>query len=587
MRDLVYGLRRLRKSPVFTLTAVASLGLGIGAAVTMFSAFRSVFLRPLPYGKADQIVQIEKHGRRSDVSGTTLADLEFLRRHARSIESAAWSSGFESVTLSRVAEPVNLWVRGVSSELFPLLRSKPLLGRTLAESDFRPDAPPAVVLSYDTWRKYFHGDPQIIGRQIFLSEQFPKAAEGAHSVVGVMPRGFYFPQVEIAAWLPNRTPITDPLRVGVNMVARLRPESSIEQARSEVNRLVPALEHGYPQSERGWTLSVDRFGAGAVAEYRGAFALLLAAAGFLVLIACLNVASLLLARASARATEFAIRGALGATRGRLIGQVLTESVALATLGGGLGVGLAYAGNHLLLWLLPAYLGIPRLEETRLDVAVLGFSVLLTSLVGLLFGLAPAFTLSKNRLAGVDREGRSGGANSWWHSGLLIGEIGISLILLAGAVLMIRSFVRLASVNPGFRTAHVLTASVPPGHTAGLSRTQLVERYSEILNAARNVPGVEQAALTSALPMGNIVVGLHVYLPDSPAYARLIDFHAVSSEYFAIMGLPLLQGRLFRADKGAVVINQAMADKYWPGQNAIGQRMSSEPRPLRLSLRSSA
>jgi putative ABC transport system permease protein len=320
-----------------------------------------------------------------------------------------------------------------------------------------------------------------------------------------------------------------------------------------------------------------------VAEYRGAFALLLAAAGFRVLIACLNVASLLLASASARMTEFAIRGALGASRWRLIGQVLTQSLALAALGGALGVCLAYAGNRLLLWLLPAYLEIPRLEETRLDLAVLGFSVLLTFVVGLLFGLAPALALSKNRLAGVDREGRSGGANSWWHGGLLIGEIGISLILLAGTVLMIRGFVRLASVNPGFRTAHILTAAVPPGHTAGLSRAQLIQKYSEILRVARNVPGVEQAALTSALPMGNIVVKVHLYVPGSSVEGQLIDFHAVSAGYFAIMGLPLLRGRLFRADEGAVVINRAMADKYWPGRNAVGQRLSSEPAPVQPKL----
>lgn len=345
-------------------------------------------------------------------------------------------------------------------------------------------------------------------------------------------------------------------------------------------------------------LSSDRRGLDPVdgsirdAQYRGvppAFVLLLAAGGFF----CsdrLNVANLLLARASARATEFVIRGALGASRRRLIGQVLVESLALAGLGGALGICLAYAGNRVLLWLLPTYLGIPRLEERRLDLAVLAVAVLLTFFVGLLFGLALAFTLSKNRLAGVDRQSRSSNANSWYHGGLLMGEVGISLILLAGAVLMMRGFVRLANVDPGFRTRHVLTAGVPPGHTAGLSRTQLVQRYGEILNVnvARNVPGVEQVALTSALPMGTIVVGLHVHLSDWPANARAIDLHAVSAEYFAIMGLPLLQGRTFSAfDKGAVVINRAMADKYWSGRNAIGQRLSSEPPPAPPDLTISA
>jgi predicted permease len=589
MRDLRYAWRLLRKSPVFTLTAVLSLGLGIGAAVTMFSAFRSVFLRSLPYRDADRIVQIEKHGGRGDTGGVTLADFEFLRRNARSFETVAWFSGFEQVTLSRPAEPANLWVRSVSRELFPLLGSQQLLGRTLAASDFEVKAPPAVVLSYGAWRKNFHGDPHIIGRQILLNEQYPKPGKTIDLVVGVMPKEFYFPQAGITAWLPYRTPVSDPLRMGVSMLARLRREDSMEQARSEIHRLLPALERGYPEAKRGWLLSLDRFGARSIEEYRKAFALLLAAAGFLVLIACLNVANLLLARASARATEFAIRGALGASRRRLVGQVLIESLALAGLGGAAGVGLAYAGNRVLLWLLPVYLGIPRLEETRLDSAVLGIAVLLALLAGLLFGLAPAFALSKNRLAAVDRERRSGSANSWFASGLLMSEVGISLILLAGAMLMMRGFVRLASVDPGFRTAHVLTAGVPPGHIAGLSRAQLVERYSEILNVARNVPGVEQAALTSALPMGNIVVGLTVYLPDAPSDLRLIDFHAVSAEYFSIMGLPLLQGRFFgpfdaNTDKGAVIVNRAMADKYWPGRNAIGQRFSSERPPALPDLR---
>ncbi len=482
-----------------------------------------------------------------------------------------------------MAEPANLWVRGVSRDLFPLLGSKPLLGRTLAASDFQPDAPPAVLLSYDTWQKSFHGDPKIVGRQILLSEQYPKPGQAFNNVVGVMPKGFYFPQREIAAWLPRRMPAGDLLGISVNVVARLRAGSSIEQARAEVNRLLPALERSYPESKRGWTLLMDRFGARSIAEYRKAFLLLLAATGFLVLIACLNVANLLLARASARAGEFAIRGALGASRGRLIRQVLVESLALASLGGAVGVMLAYAGNRALLWLLPTYLDIPRLEETRLDTAVLGVAIAIVFLAGLLFGIAPALMFSKNRLAGVDREQRSGSANSWYHAGLLTGEVAISLILLAGAVLMLRGFVRLASVNPGFHTAHILTAGVPPGHTAGLSRAQLVQRYGEILNVAQNIPGVGQAALTSALPMGNVVVGLNVSLPDAPNQLRAIDYHAVSADYFSIMGLPLLQGRLFgpfdpNRDQNAVIINRAMADKYWPGQTAIGQRFSSRPPP---------
>ncbi|HEX4165711.1 MAG TPA: ABC transporter permease, partial [Bryobacteraceae bacterium] len=402
LQDLHYGWRQLRKTPVFTLAAVLSLGLGVGAAVTMFSAFRAVFLRPLPYRDAAQVVEIERHSLPGDTSGTTVADLQFLRRYAHSFDATAGFSGFEFVTLQRVAEPANLWVFSVSRELFPLLGSKPLLGRTLAASDFRSNSAPTVVLSYDSWQKYLHGDPRIIGRQIFLSAEYPVGANQSTTVVGVMPKEFSFPRPGIMAWLPDRTSVTDARQTGVSIVARMRPGVLIDQARSELQRLAPALARTYPPSERHWTLSLTGIGERSIDEYRNAFSLLLAAAGFLVLICCLNVANLLLARASGRAGEFAIRGALGANRWRLIGQVLTESVGLAGLGGLLGLCLAYLGNRLLLWLMPAYLKIPRLEETRLDLAVLGFALLLTFLVGLLFGLAPALSLSSKGLAAANR-----------------------------------------------------------------------------------------------------------------------------------------------------------------------------------------
>lgn len=580
MRNLRYGLRQLRGNPVFTLAAVASLALGIGASVTMFSAFRAVFLRSLPYRDAGQIVRIEKHSTPGRSSGTTVADAQFLRRYAHSLQNVGWFSAFETATVTGGSEPVNLWVRSVSKNLFPLLGSKSLLGRTLAASDFEPDAVPRVVLSYDTWQKSFHGDIGIVGRSIFLSKEYPASSGKNTVVVGVMPPAFYFPQKGIAAWLPYPTPVTAPLRAGVNIVARLKPGVSIEQARSEIDGLDTALRQSYPPADRNWSLSLDSVGSLNSAEYRKAFNMLLAAAAFLVLIACLNVANLLLARASARETEFAIRAALGAGEWRLAGQVLTESVSLAVIGGAFGVGLAYVGNRLLVALLPAYLDIPRLNETRLDLAVLGFAVLLTVLTGLLFGLAPAMALSAKRISGIDRRAHSSGARSRRHALLLVGEVAVSMVLLTGAVLMIRGFAKLANVDPGFQTAHVLTAGVPPGMAAGLNRDRLTQRYGEILQAVAALPGVEQAALTSALPMGNIVVGLHVYLPGA-RNAHMPDFHAVSEKYFAVMGIPLLSGRIFsdtnpHADKGAIVINRAMADRYWPGQYPIGQRLSREP-----------
>lgn len=575
-QDARYGWRQLKASPVFTLAALVSLGLGIGASVTMFSAFRAVFLRALPYRDADRIVGIDKIGNHGDTPANTIADLTFLRRYERSFQSAAGFGFFETATLSGIAEPADLWVRSVSPELFPLLDGKPLLGRTFLPSDFLPGAPQTVVLAYSAWHEHFHDDPAIIGRPIFLDQK-------SHLVLGVMPKEFYFPKAGTAAWLPNRTPVTDPLKTYTSIVARLRPGVSLDRARQELHQLMRPLFETYPSSARNFNLTLWPVSSGENADYRNAFLLLLAAAGFLVLLSCLNVASLLLSRASARRNEFAMRAALGARRSRLIAQVLTESLVLGALSGLFGIFLAYAGNRILLWLSPGYLGIPRLENTQLDLAVLAFALLLTFLVTLFFGLAPALGLSAAKLGEVDRQSRSGGVSSWTHSSLLIGEIAIAVMLFAGSVLMIRGFVRLSNVNPGFHTAHILTATVPPGHAAHLSRAQLIQRYGEILRVARNIPGVEQAALTSYLPLGKIHVQLSIHLPSLSSDPYQIDFHAVSADYFAVMGIPVLQGRSFnepnpKMDQGAVVINRAMARKYWPGQNAIGQRLSGRPAP---------
>ncbi|MGC2662209.1 MAG: FtsX-like permease family protein [Bryobacteraceae bacterium] len=343
-----------------------------------------------------------------------------------------------------------------------------------------------------------------------------------------------------------------------------------------------ALLRTYPSSKQDFGLMLDPVATRDTDNYRSAFVRLLGATGFLVLLACLNVASLLLARAAARRNEFGIRGALGARGRHLVAQVLTESLLLGCIGGALGIGFAYAGNRILVHSLPASLQIPRLEDTHVDLAVLCFAVLLTTAVAVLFGIAPAVALSGANLAAGERQKRSTHANSWAGSALLIGEVAAALILFAGSVLMVRGFVRLANVDPGFRTAHILAASIPPGHASRLTKQQLMQRYSEILRVAQDVPGVQQAALTSFLPLGRIAVQLQIHAPNSPDPIQ-VDFHAVSADYFSVMGIPLMQGRLFSKydagrDKGAIVINRTMAEKYWPHQSAVGQHLSSRPPP---------
>jgi putative ABC transport system permease protein len=574
LQNLRFGWRQFKKSPTFSLTALLSLALGIGASVTMFTAFRAVFLRSLPYRAADQIVDIEKIGQNGDTPAHTMADLEFFRKYAKTFQSFAGYGFFETATLTGIVDPVDLWVKHVSKELFPLLGSPVLIGRTLLASDFEKGAPATVLLSYDTWQKYFQGATNVLGRTIYLNQV-------GYVVIGVMPREFYFPQQRIAAWLPDRTPIGDPVTTYTSIVGRLRPDASLEQARAELNQLTPPLLKTHPAVERNFRLTIERLTTRDTDDYRSPFWLLLGASGFLALISCLNVASLLSSRGTARQGEFDIRRALGGRRRQLIGQVLTESLLLGAASGALGVCFAYTGNRLLLRLVPASLNIPRLEEARVDLFVLGFTVLLTLVVTILFGLVPALLFSSGALSSVDRKARSSKKYSWAHRSLLTMEVAVALALLAGSILMIRSFVRLIQVNPGFRAAHILTAMAPPGHAARLSRQALVQRYSEILRRAGTVPGVERAALTGFLPLGRIHVQLRINLPGGSTTTPLqVDFHAVSADYFRVMGIPLLAGRTFRndddstRDKGALVVNRAMAERYWPGQNALGQRLAS-------------
>lgn len=575
-QDLRYGWRQLRRTPVFTTAAILSLGLGIGASVTMFSAFRAVFLRSLPYHHASRIVEIQKTAQHGYTPSLTAEDLQFLNRYAHSLQSTAAFGFFDTMTLSGVSEPADWWVRDVSAEFFPLLGARPLLGRTLSRSDFKRSAPLVTVLAYDAWNKYFHRDPNIVGRPIFLNGT-------SYVVVGVMPQGFIFPKAGTAAWLPNLTPATDARHTAAPAVARLRDGASLRQTRDELQRLTPDLLKYYSPSERSWRLRIDEIATRSIEAYRKAFWLLLGAVGLLVLIACLNVASLLLARASVRKGEFAMRSALGAGRVRLIGQVLTESLALAGLSGIVGLGLATLGNRLLLRLLPGSLNIPRMDETHLDGVVLAFAVLLTCCVALFFGMAPALVLSRNQFTRASSQRQVTEADGWRANGLLVGEIAVALILLTGSIVMLRGFVRLANVDPGFRTAHILTAMVPSGRGPRLTKEQLKQRYDRIVELAQNVPGVEQAALTSYLPLGSVGIQLQIYLPDLSSATYQIDFHAVSPDYFRVMGIPLLQGRLFSRsnsgmDKGAVVINRTMAEQYWPGRNAVGQRLSGRPAP---------
>ncbi len=579
-QDLAYGVRQLKRTPGFTAIAILSLALGIGAAVTMFSAFRAVFLRALPFRDPEQVIEIGKIGAHDRGIGITLTDFRFLQKYARSFSQLAWSGYFESATLSGGIDPANLFVRHVSRGLFPLLGTRPLLGRTLDPSDFASNSPAVAVISYRAWQKNLNFDSHVIGRQMFID---------GHSTViaGVMPKEFEMPVPGVDVWLPGREPQGGPLQGWLgDIVGRLRPGVTIEQARDELSRLLPSLARQYPPSEREMHWSIENLGTGDAKEYRSAFLFLLAAVGCLLLIACLNVANLLLSRASGREAEFAVRAALGAPRNRLIKQVLTESTLLAAVGGICGIGLAMAGNALLRDLVPPDFGVHRLGETQIDLQVLGVALVITFLTGIVFGIAPAFVLSKGAAAQSDRQARLIRTGSRRLSAFLACQVGLALLLLSGAILMIRSFVHLLNIDPGFRTRHVLVAGVAPPAAEHLKKDVLPGRYRAMLQRVRSVPGIEDVALSTGVPMGHIGVEVDLSLPERSRDPFRIPFEAVSSDFFKVLRIPLKLGRTFTEADGqrnapVVVINEAMAQKFWPGRNPIGEKAGKAPHQLTI------
>lgn len=568
LRDVRYAVRILAKTPGFLAAAVLSVALGIGASTTMFSAFRAVFLRPLPYRDADRLVKVTKTGGDHRDRQVTVGDVLFWREHARSFQSLGTFGGFRMMTLTGVREPTNLIVHFVSAEIFSTLDSPALLGRTLGSGDFGPGMPPAAVLSYSAWQKQLGGDSKNIGREIMLDGR-------SYVVVGVMPEGFIFPWPGTSAWAPDETVITDPLQAGAEVIGRLRPGVSLESATAEIDRLRPGLALAYPRDRRNWRIELDEFATSETRDYRKAFLLLFGAVGLLALIGCLNVANLLLARSSARESEFATRSALGAARGRLIRQVLTESLVLALLGGAGGLLLAWGGAHLITATIPAA---PGLDKTRVDQAVLWFALAVTMLSGLAFGIAPALELPRFTLRQSSRALTEGQAKMRRRTVLMVAEIGMSLVLLVGAGLLLRSFLLLTESDPGFRPEHVLTAWIPTGERAAKDKIQVTQRYGEIVQMAQSLPGVTAAGLASALQMGHVEVSVTFCRPGDTT-EQITSFRAVSPGYFSAMGIQLKRGRaLTDADtEGAAevaLVNEAFARRFWPGQDSIGQKIGT-------------
>ncbi|HKQ90481.1 MAG TPA: ABC transporter permease [Blastocatellia bacterium] len=574
-QDLRFGARMLIKQPGFTLIAVLTLALGIGANTAIFSIVNAVLLRPFPYKEPERLVILRENisgGVNSSVSYLNFAD---WRAQSALCDSIVATRANESFNLTGAGEPERLQGRLVSAEFFSTLGIGPLVGRDFLPEEDRPGAPPAVILSYEFWRRRFGDDPSVIGKQITLNNQ-------GFTVVGVTPPNFKF-GMEADVTVPIglqaerfRARGADP---GVSPVARLKPGVSVKQAETELNLIAARLEQQYPESNKGRRALVTPLYEIFVGDVRQPLLTLLCSVGLVLLIACANVASLLLARASSRQKEMAVRAALGASRATIIRQLLTESVLLAASGAVLGILLAFWGTSLIAAQLPD--GIPRLQEARVDSPVLVFTLVVSLLTGLLFGLAPALQASRPNLSEGLKEGERGssGRRHWMRKVLVVGEVALTLTLLVGAGLLIQSFRRVLQVDPGFEPQNLLMMQVSVNNPDG---QQIASFFEQLQQNVRKLPGVKSVAVSNGIPFGNANRPIFIIegRPDTENKPSGIRY-TVSPDYFQTMGIELIKGRLFtpqdtRDSPRVIVIDEALARQYFPNEDPIGKRLKQGP-----------
>lgn len=577
--DLRFALRMLRKSPGFTIVAVFTLALGIGANTAIFSVVNAVLLKPLPYPGSDRLVRIYSTNVRSggDHWMNSSGDIETARQRASAFQGVAFFQE-GAVELAGVAEPEELLTVSVSQDFFSVLGVSATEGRTFLLEDFTANHDQAVVISNSLRRRVF-GNAAAVGQTISLDGRL-------HTVVGVMPVGFHYPgtesDVKTDVWLPWTGQIdASSGNRELAAIARLKPSVTLRQVATELNAIHSALEREYP-NDADWRLRLVSLQGDLHGGVRLALLVVFGAVGFVLLIACTNVANLLLARAATRRTEMAVRTALGARRSRLIRQLLTESTLLALVGAGAGLVMAIWGVRVIRSIETT--DIPRLAEVQLSGNVLLFTLPTAVFVGLLFGLAPALRASRSSFAGRAREelgsGRGGTRHRALNRVLLVSQLTLSLVLLVGAGLMVKSFLRLTSVDLGFRPDHLLTFSMGLSGAKYTTADSRATFYRETLDKIGALPGVDSAALASSLALTGSI-GVTVQIDGAPRPGQgppgNAAYQAVSPDYFRAMRVPLIKGRyLSREDvKGAppvVVVNLAFVKQFLPTGEPLGHRV---------------
>jgi predicted permease len=580
LQDLRYAIRTLRRDFGFFLAAVCITGLGIGASSTIFSVVNALLIRPLPFRDPANLVWIA-NDLAVGLSGQTIQVNHFLdlREHSRSLSDLAAYFAFYGVGDSKLTgrgEPERLTGVPVSQNFFPLLGVEPQIGRLFNAEECKWNGPKAVLLSQGLWKRRFASDPSIVGRPLTLDDE-------PVTVVGVLPASFDFgsvfaPGSRIDLYFPfPMTQETNRWGNTLAMIGRLKPGVSVQSAQAEFNVLAEEIRREHPE-RNGLAPQLSLLPGYVSGRLRPALLLLAGAVGVVMLIVCANLSNLLLARGAARQKEIAIRTALGAGKGRLIRQVLTESVLLSCCGAALGLLLAFASTRVLAHL--NTVSIPLLENIRVDASAVGFTLLMALLTGLLFGLVPALQVPSvalhNALKDANRGSSQGHVHAWIRSTLVVSEIALACVLLAGAGLLIRSFLRVLDVDLGFRPERAAALRIDPNATYS-TQAQRNAYFREALHRVLDVPGIEAAGLSDALPLGRnrswgIAAKGHVYnrgeYPD--AFVRI-----VSDGYFHAMGIPLRAGRDFteRDAPGSlpvIVINETLARVLWPGQDPLGQ-----------------
>jgi putative ABC transport system permease protein len=581
IQDLRYGIRTLVKRPSFAIIAVATLALGMGASTVIFTVVNAALLRGLPYKEPDRLVHLWERKPQQEFSKREFSYPDYQDYQQNNVFEGLGAYTGGGAILTGLGEPERIAAPRVSANFFSVLGVDPFIGRTFQQGEDTPNGPRVTVLTYGYWQRRFGGDNGVLGRAITINGE-------SYTIVGVLPASFQFALRNSDLWLPyqpTQNQLTRRFLHGTNLIARLKPGVTAEQAQSEMNIIASRIELQFNDSHAGTIARVVPLQEEIVGTVRPILLVLLAAVAFVLLIACANVASLVLTRSLARQKEVAVRAALGASRWRVVRQLLTESLLLSLAGGAAGLFIAYWGVPALVATLPENQpnALPFLKSLQIDYGILGFSFALSLLTGIVFGIAPALQSSRLDLNEVLKEGgrqSSAGSGQRLRSALVVGEIAMAVVLLVGAGLMMKSLLRLLQTNVGFNTENLLTMGVVLSPAKYPEPNQVDNFYSQLQERVQSLPGVVSAGTVDILPLngGNTT---RFYVDDDPVpqpgKETEANIRVVNEHYFQTIGVPLLAGRNFderdsRDTPVAVIIGKTIADRLFAGRDPVGRKL---------------